>query len=102
MPKVGSSQFWLGIGLTVSVVTILFHDAIFANTPQLFAGGAWIGNDLHDLAVAFIASWLFYLVVVFLPRRADQRNVEPFIQSQVMAGCFKGYIEMMKTICRTA
>lgn len=42
-----------------------------------------IGEILVSLCQAYVASWLFYLVVVYIKERHDKMNVRPYIKRKV-------------------
>lgn len=65
------------------LVTALFVLAVFSvivrtallSVPELFTGGAALGNVIYDLAIAYVAAWAFNLLVVILPRLRDRERV---------------------------
>ena len=55
--------------LTVIVRTILL------SAPEIFTGGAALGNVVYDLAIAYVGAWVFNLLVVILSRVRDRERV---------------------------
>ena len=45
-----------------------------AYVPELFRGGAQLGDLIYDLAIAYVGAFAFYLLVVRLPLRRDRQN----------------------------
>lgn len=58
----------------VSVVFVATR-TVLLTTPEPFPGLARMGDVGYDLALAYLAGWIFHLLVVVLPRRADRRRV---------------------------
>jgi hypothetical protein len=46
-----------------------------ANTPEVFRGGARLGDLFYDLSIAYFGAFVFYLLVVRLPLLRDRRNI---------------------------
>jgi hypothetical protein len=73
---------YLNVLLVAAVVAVILIDFVFADVPELFSGGARIGLLIHATSLAYIASYIFYLVVVHLKQLDDKRNIQPFIASK--------------------
>jgi hypothetical protein len=65
----------LNILLVFSIVTILVNDIIFNETPEIFSFGDELGAVLSNLSLAYIASYIFYYVVVVIKEKNDKRNI---------------------------
>lgn len=52
------------IGLYASLLTILLVNFVFNETNEIFKYGAEIGNALSNLSLAYVASYIFYRIVV--------------------------------------
>jgi len=52
------------IGLYASLLTILLVNFVFNETNEIFKYGAEIGNVLSNLSLAYVASYIFYRIVV--------------------------------------
>lgn len=64
----------------IDVVAVIAFATVVLRTslqgiPQLFPGGARIGEVLSQLSVGYLGAWLFHLLVIVLPRRSDQRLI---------------------------
>jgi hypothetical protein len=70
---------WLTALVVTSVTVIAFHDFVLAEPPEWLLGGAEAWDLLYELSLALLASYVFYLVVVFLKRRKDQENLRPLL-----------------------
>src|SRR3989442_1721310 len=55
----------------VAVIFVIVRTALLS-VPEVFPGGARIGEVLFELSVAYIAAWFFNLLVVVLPRRRSR------------------------------
>ena len=61
--------------LFVLAVLFVILRTVLLSIPQIFSGGAALGNVIYDLAVAYAAAWFFNLLVVILPRLRDRERV---------------------------
>lgn len=52
------------IGLYASLLTILLVNFVFNETNEIFKYGAETGNALSNLSLAYVASYIFYRIVV--------------------------------------
>ena len=64
--------FWIAVA---SICVIVCNDFIFNNTIELFSGGAKLGTILENLSLAYISSYIFYIVIFIYKERRDKRNV---------------------------
>ena len=62
-------------GLFVGSVVFVVARTALLSVSELFPGGARIGEVVFDLAVAYIAAWLFNLLVVVLPQLRSRDRV---------------------------
>lgn len=62
-------------------VVILAHDVVprFVGWAEMFPGGAELWELLYELCLAFVASYVFYFVVVHLKRQRDREVLKPFL-----------------------
>lgn len=65
----------LNILLGVSILIVLLNDIVFARSQEIFAFGDELGQILSNLSLAYIASFIFYFVVVVSKERKDKRNI---------------------------
>lgn len=65
----------LYILLSVSVIITLCTNLIFNDIVEFFSRGYEIGNILSNLSLAYISSFIFYLVVVKHQENKDKRNI---------------------------
>jgi hypothetical protein len=66
---------------------IFAHDRLFAGKPELFNGGAILWDWLYRLCFAFVASFIFYVVVIHVRRQRDKEDVRPFIRAKTGRIC---------------
>jgi hypothetical protein len=59
--------------LIFSLVVLIAHDFLFVGWAELFTGGAALWDLFYRLCFAFVASFIFYFVVI---HRGDQRKKE--------------------------
>lgn len=69
----------LNIGLFISLSCVILVEFIFNTTKELFIGGAKLGGILSNLSLAFIASYIFYVVVVHMKYIKDKEHLDPYI-----------------------
>jgi hypothetical protein len=62
-----------GVALAIAVLRLVFE-----NTHELLVRGAAVGNLLQDLSIAYLAAWIFNLLVVEVPRQRDRAIVMGF------------------------
>lgn len=65
----------LNILLFFSIVTVLINDIIFNETPEFISFGHELGTVLSNLSLAYIASYIFYYVVVVIKEKKDKSNI---------------------------
>lgn len=65
----------LNLGLVVSIIIVLINDIICNETLEIVSFGDELGNVLSNLSLAYIASYIFYLVVVVAKERKDKKNI---------------------------
>lgn len=58
----------------LAVIFVIVHAALLS-VPEMFSGGAALGNVIYDLAIAYVGAWAFNLLVVILPRLRDRERV---------------------------
>ena len=58
---------------------IIAHEFVFAGWPELFSGGAALWELLYRLCFAFVASYIFYVVVIHVQRQRDKENIREFL-----------------------
>lgn len=61
--------------LGVSLIIISLNDYFLKNIPEFFSFGSELGNILSSLSLAYISSFIFYLVVVVLKENRDKKNI---------------------------
>jgi len=61
----------LGFSLTV----VILNDILLCDMPEIFKYGDKIGQILSNLSLAYIASYIFYFVVVVLKEKQDKKNI---------------------------
>jgi len=69
----------LNIGLVISSLCIILVEVVFDKTEELFSGGAKLGEIVSNLSLAFIASYIFYVVVVHIKYMKDKEQLNPYI-----------------------
>jgi hypothetical protein len=63
------------------VLVLLTHDVAprFIGWSEILPGGAELWDLLYELCLAFLASYVFYFVVVHLKRQRDREALRPFL-----------------------
>jgi len=61
--------------LILSIITIILNDFIFSNTIEIIPIGNELGQILSNLSLAYISSYIFYLLVVVTKEKKDRKNV---------------------------
>ncbi|MNW96578.1 hypothetical protein D3C86_260100 [compost metagenome] len=65
----------------ISVVAIILINFVWADIPEKIDNGFEIGSLLNNLALAYLSSYIFYLVVVVSKERLAKRSVYSFVYS---------------------
>lgn len=65
----------LNILLVLSIIIVLCNNVLLNDIPEFFSKGSEIGNILSNLSLAYIASFIFYLVVVKYQENKDKKNI---------------------------
>ncbi len=61
--------------LILSVIIVILNDLVLNETPEIIWLGDELGAVLSNLSLAYIASYIFYYVVVVLKERKDKKNI---------------------------
>ena len=64
-----------------SIITIFLIDFWLIDIPELFKGGAKLGQILYKLCFAYISAFIFYFLVVHLKNQKDKENFYGYISS---------------------
>jgi hypothetical protein len=84
--KYVASVGWpLNIVCIASLTVVLLHDFVFADSPELFQNAEKAWNLLYQLALALLASYVFFYVNVHLPKQQDRENVHQFLNSKTFS-----------------
>ena len=79
-----------GINLSVkilfvlSLIFILLYKFVFLKVSELFYGGSIIGEIFYELALATVASSVFYFVVVHLKDYHDKKVVYKIVANKLI------------------
>lgn len=73
------NQTKLKIGLGISIATVLMNDMLCAEIPEIFGFEDKLGQILSNLGLAFIASYIFYWLVVLAKDKIDRENNNYFL-----------------------
>lgn len=60
-------NFFISIGLLLSIIIIIFTQFIFNDIHEYFNGGERLGNIFFNISMSYIVSYIFYVVLVYLP-----------------------------------
>ncbi len=71
-----SPNILLFITLVLSVVTIFLVEFILDDIPEIFDGGAKLGNIFVSVSLSYIAAYFFYIVTFIIPRKTERKNIE--------------------------
>lgn len=68
----------LTIGLVISLLIIVSY-IVTSNIHELFAGGEVLFSTIYQLSLAYVASLIFYLVTIVIPREERKNRINPVI-----------------------
>ena len=79
----GRNHILLWVLVLISIVIIVIR-IVFDKSVEWFSGGAILLDDvLFGLAMAIISSAIFYYLTVYLPRKADEENINRIMDRQL-------------------
>ncbi len=78
----------------VAVVTVVARTGL-QDVPQLFPGGAKIGEVFSQLGIGYLGAWFFHLLVIVLPRRSDQRLIFRTCDRLIHLAASTGFLVMI-------
>jgi hypothetical protein len=82
--KLQSIRFELFVLLIISILIIVIIDFTHFRFNALIKGSSIKINEiLSRLSLAYISSFIFYFVVVYLKEETDRKNVYPYIKHQI-------------------
>jgi hypothetical protein len=58
-------------------------DLFLRDIPELFPKGASIGEAIYRLSLSFIASYIFYFVVIHLKAEKDRKNTSAYLYKSI-------------------
>jgi len=67
--------------LITSIIIVLCNNIIFKDTSEFFEYGSEFGFILSRLSLAYISSYIFYLLVVVLKENKNKRNINGAVYS---------------------
>ncbi|OIJ11485.1 hypothetical protein BKP35_12135 [Anaerobacillus arseniciselenatis] len=75
-------NLWISIGTLVAVTIILFTQFIWANIPEFIPGvSAKLGNIFFNISMSYIVSYIFYVIVAYLPEKQKKAHLRKEIQN---------------------
>ena len=89
----------INILVIISLTMILLNDLWFHKLPELFDGGEKLLNSLYNLAMGYLVSYVFYLVVVRYKEYKDEVHIDSVVlplvnevikSSELVNECIKG------------
>ena len=57
------------------MLTVILVNVVWNKTPEIFEKGSEIGKILSDLGLAYLSSWIFYLLIFVVKEKRDKQNV---------------------------
>lgn len=76
----------------VALMNILINDFFLFNIEEKIIGGAKIGKILYQLSLAYIGSFIFYFIVVYLKEKKDKYIIDPYISLKILSIISNGKI----------
>jgi len=67
----------------IATIFVFSNNIIFIETPEIFAKAHELGNIFSNLSLAYISSYIFYLVVVKYKEDKDKKNIYSTIYLRV-------------------
>lgn len=73
----------LNIFLLLTILCLVVMESYLLNIPEVVPWGAEFGKVFYKLCLSFIASYIFYFVVVHIKSESDKEQINGFISSKV-------------------
>lgn len=73
----------LSIFFLISFSSIILLTFWLINIPELFKGGAKIGQIVYGLSFAYVSSFIFYFIVIHSKIRKDKENLHSYISGKI-------------------
>ncbi|WCK53825.1 hypothetical protein PP175_21285 [Aneurinibacillus sp. Ricciae_BoGa-3] len=76
-----SYNLYISLGNIVAVVIIVLTQFIWSDKPEFIPGfSAKVGNILFNISMSYIVSYIFYVIVTYLPDRKNKRYINTHVQ----------------------
>ncbi|QZE15118.1 hypothetical protein K4L44_04620 [Halosquirtibacter laminarini] len=62
---------------------VIFYKSIFLDIYEWFSWMSEVGEEFYPIALSLIASWIFYLINVYLPYYDNKRSIKLILNNQV-------------------
>ena len=84
-------------------LTIYISYGLTNNVPEIFPGANYVYTLIKDLCLAFIGSYIFYIVQVYIPLRLERREISILIRKdfEILSHSIDHMTHFIKTICKT-
>lgn len=66
----------LFFSLLAAIVAIFLVEFVFHDVPELFSGGARLGNLVVNVSLSYVAAYFFYIVTFVVPRKIERQHIE--------------------------
>ncbi len=63
------------IGLSISIIIVILNSFVLNNIPQIIQQGSEIGSIVTNLCLAYISSYIFYIIVNVSREKEIKRTV---------------------------
>jgi hypothetical protein len=70
---------WLWATAILAGIYAFVQHVMLSDSPEVFSHGAELGDLLYDLAIAYIAAFVFYVLVVQRPLQRDRTNMYQYL-----------------------
>lgn len=89
----------LNILLAIAFIIVISMDLLLRDIPEWFPKGAAIGEAIYRLSLSFIASYVFYFVVIHLKAEKDRRNTSAYLFKSI-TGILVNATNLMRDILK--
>ncbi|ETT53909.1 hypothetical protein BSK66_12540 [Paenibacillus odorifer] len=72
-------NLYISIGCLFSIIIIIITQFVLNEIPEYFNGGARLGNILFNISMSYIVSFIFYIVLVYLPEEKKLTYIKKHI-----------------------
>ncbi|WP_238653915.1 hypothetical protein [Paenibacillus piscarius] len=73
----------ISLGCILALIIIVITQFVLNDVPEYFRGGANLGNVLFNISMSYLVSYIFYVIVAYLPEENKKTYVRKHVDALV-------------------